>query len=122
MPITDTLEQLAEIGFEIRDVESLREHYVFTLQRWRERLEANREDAIRLTDEVTYRIYRIYLAGAIQGFRYGTYNLYQSLMIKCGDQPSGFPLSREHLYSQGKPKHPPTIQDGAARAAATCED
>jgi cyclopropane-fatty-acyl-phospholipid synthase len=99
LPITDTLTYLAKVGFEIRDVESLREHYMYTLQKWLQRLEANREEAIRLTDEVTYRIFRIYLAGAIQGFRYATYNLYQSLVMKCSGQPSGMPLSREHLYS-----------------------
>ncbi len=68
VPITKTLHHLAGAGFEIRDVESLREHYVYTLRRWLERLEENHAEAARLTDEVNYRIFRIYFAGAIQGF------------------------------------------------------
>jgi cyclopropane-fatty-acyl-phospholipid synthase len=98
VPITNTLHQLAKAGFEIRDVESFREHYIYTLQRWLERLEANRAKAIRLTDEVTYRIFRIYFAGAIQGFRHNYYNLNQSLVIKSGDQPTNLPLTRADLY------------------------
>ena len=100
VPITNTLHQLALAGFEIRDVESLREHYIYTLQRWLELLEANREAATRLTDEVNYRIFRIYFAGAIQGFRYGMYNLNQSLVLKGGDKPAPLPLTREDLYAQ----------------------
>lgn len=100
VPITNTLHELAKVGFEIRDVESLREHYSFTLERWLERLEASRETAINLTDEVTYRIYRIYFAGSILGFRLGLFNLYQSLVIKCGETLSELPLTREDLYAR----------------------
>lgn len=98
VPITNTLHELARAGFEIRDVESLREHYVWTLRAWLRRLEQNRDHALRLTDEVFYRIYRIYLAGAILGFRNGTYNLHQSLVAKSGNDVGELPLTRADLY------------------------
>ncbi len=70
----------------------------YTLKRWLARLESNRDEAIRLTDEVNYRIFRVYLAGAIQGFRDNTYNLNQSLVIECGNQPADLPLTRKDVY------------------------
>lgn len=89
----------AEVGFEIRDVESLREHYVLTLENWTRKLEANRAEVVKLTDEVTYRIFRIYMAGATMGFRTGVYNLNQCLLVKPNtDGTSGLPLMRAEWY------------------------
>ena len=97
--IPDTLNHLARVGFEVRDVESLREHYAYTLSRWLERLEAKHTEAVRLTDEVNYRTFRIYLAGAILGFRTAVYNLNQTLVVKAGAEFSGLPLSRADWYA-----------------------
>jgi cyclopropane-fatty-acyl-phospholipid synthase len=99
VPITKTLSHLAAAGFEIRDVESLREHYVYTLRCWLRRLEENHDEVVRLTDEVNYRIFRIYFAGAIQGFRSALYNLDQTLVVKSGDEESGLPLTRAEWYA-----------------------
>jgi cyclopropane-fatty-acyl-phospholipid synthase len=101
VPIHRTVHHLAAAGFEVRDVESLREHYISTLQCWLRRLEENHAEAARLTDEVNYRIFRIYFAGAIQGFRFGLYNLYQTLVVKSGDTVSGLPLTRADWYLGG---------------------
>lgn len=98
VPINDTCTELARAGLEIRDVESLREHYIYTLRRWRERLEAKHDEAVALTDEVMYRVYRAYFAGATIGFKRHTYNLNQTLTVKSGNAESGFPLSREAWY------------------------
>jgi cyclopropane-fatty-acyl-phospholipid synthase len=88
-----------DAGFEIRDVESLREHYVLTLENWVRRLEANRSRALELTDEVNYRIFRIYMAGATMGFRSGVYNLNQCLLVKPhADGSAGLPLTRAEWY------------------------
>lgn len=99
VPITNTLRHLAAAGFEIRDVESLREHYIYTLRCWLKRLEDNHAEAVRLTDEVNYRIFRIYFAGAIQGFETAIYNLNQTLVVKSGDGLSGLPLTRSAWYA-----------------------
>ncbi len=99
VPITNTVHHLAKAGFEIRDVESLREHYIYTLRCWLRRLEENHAEAVRLTDEVNYRIFRIYFAGAIQGFQQALYNLNQTLVVKSGDDVSGLPLTRAEWYA-----------------------
>ena len=49
-------------GFEIHDVEGLRPHYALTLRHWVQRLEANRDAALREVGEATYRVWRLYMA------------------------------------------------------------
>jgi cyclopropane-fatty-acyl-phospholipid synthase len=97
-PICDTLRAAEECGFEVRDVESLREHYALTLRQWIRRLEDNHEAAQSLTDEVTYRIWRLYMAGSAHGFDVGYVNLYHSLLVKSDRGKSGLPLTRNDWY------------------------
>ncbi len=77
----------------------MREHYDLTLQHWLQRLEAHREEVTRLTDEVTYRIFRIYLARAGQGYRVRDFNLYQTLLAKPLRGEAGLPLTRSGWYT-----------------------
>jgi len=57
-----TLRAAEEAGFEVRDVESLREHYALTLRHWVRRLEAGHAEALRHVDEPTWRVWRLYLS------------------------------------------------------------
>lgn len=98
-PVTDTLRAAEAAGFDIRDVENLREHYALTLERWVARLEENRDAAREATDEATYRVFRLYLAGARQGFLRGVYNLYQTLLSKPAGGNSNLPLARGDWYA-----------------------
>lgn len=97
-PIHVTLKAAEQAGLEVRDVESLREHYVLTLQNWVRRLEARADEARRLTDETTYRIWRIYMAGSADGFRCARGNIYQTLLVKPDRGVSGLPLTRADWY------------------------
>jgi cyclopropane-fatty-acyl-phospholipid synthase len=85
-------------GFEVRDVESLREHYVLTLRHWLRRLEAGREEAVRAADEASYRVFLLYLSGSVHGFRSGRVNLHQTLFVKPDRGRSGLPLTRADWY------------------------
>lgn len=98
LPISASLRAAELSGFEVRDVESLREHYALTLRHWLHRLEANREQARHLTDETTYRIWRLYLAGAAHAFRTGRLNVYQTLLAKPLRGDSRLPLTRKDWY------------------------
>src|SRR5659263_296501 len=69
LPIATTLRAAEACGFEVRDVESLREHYVLTLRHWLRRLEERRREACRFVDERTFRLWKLYLAGAAHTFR-----------------------------------------------------
>ena len=97
--IGTSLQAAEAIGFEVRDVESLREHYALTLRHWVRRLEARREEARRLVGEVAYRIWRLYMAGAAYGFDTGRLSVFQSLLAKCERGMSGLPLKRADWYA-----------------------
>jgi cyclopropane-fatty-acyl-phospholipid synthase len=72
VPVSVHVREAEAAGFEVRDVEGLREHYTLTLGAWLRKLEGNCEEAVRLTDQATYRTFRIYLAGARCAFTTGT--------------------------------------------------
>jgi len=99
VPINTTLRAAESCGFEVEDVENLRRHYEITLQHWSDRLQANAEEARRLTDDATYRTWRIYMAGSAHGFRVGRMNLCQLLLSKSEHGQSNLPLTREDWYS-----------------------
>jgi cyclopropane-fatty-acyl-phospholipid synthase len=98
VPIHTSLRAAELSGFEVRDVESLREHYALTLHHWLQRLQDRAEQACRIAGDLRYRIWRLYMAGAAHAFRSGRLNVYQSLLAKpCGGQ-SGLPLTRDDWY------------------------
>jgi len=98
VPISTTLVSAEGAGFEVRDLENLREHYFLTLCQWLRRLEANQEQARSLIGEVKYRVWRLYLAGSAYYFQSGKLELYQSLLVKNRGGRSGMPLTREDWY------------------------
>jgi cyclopropane-fatty-acyl-phospholipid synthase len=99
VPIHATLQAAEEAGFEVRDVESLREHYAFTLRHWVRRLEASHERALQFVDEPTYRVWRLFMAGSVYGFTTGSLNVYQALLLKPDEHGrSGLPLTRSDWY------------------------
>jgi cyclopropane-fatty-acyl-phospholipid synthase len=82
-------------GFETRDVHSLREHYTLTLRAWIRRLMRRADEAIALTDERTFRTWRLYMAGSAYGFASGRLNVVQTLLSKPRrDGRSQLPLRR----------------------------
>ena len=85
-----------DAGFELRDAESLRTSYALTLQHWVDNLETNRKAAVAAADETTYRIWRIYMAGAAVAFDVGAVSVYQ-LLLDTTDRPWTF--GRSHLLA-----------------------
>jgi cyclopropane-fatty-acyl-phospholipid synthase len=99
-PISATLRVAEACGFEVRDVESLREHYALTLRHWVRRLEANHVQALRYVKEPTYRVWRLFMSASAHGFASGQLNVYQTLLVKRGDRgESGLPLQRADWYT-----------------------
>ena len=100
LPSIHTVLEVAEAcRFEVRDVESLREHYVLTLRHWVRRLEACREEAHQEVDAVTFRIWRLYMAGSAHAFAQGYIGVYQALLVKHDQGRSGLPLTRTDWYA-----------------------
>src|SRR5213594_3990165 len=75
--VSHTLDVLERARFEIRDVESLREHYARTTRQWVDRLQANAERARALVGERVYRTWLLYLAASSVSFMQGSIGLYQ---------------------------------------------
>ncbi|HDD52499.1 MAG TPA: class I SAM-dependent methyltransferase [Thermosulfidibacter takaii] len=107
LPISKTLTVAEKVGFEVRDVESLREHYALTLRHWVKNLEEHREEALKLVDEVTYRVWRLYMAGSSYGFATNRHSVFQALLVKNRDNGrNALPLTREDIYGGWKVLEP----------------
>ena len=84
-------------------MESLREHYALTLRHWVRRLEAAHAEALKSVDEVTYRVWRLYMSGSAYSFAHHRLNVYQTLLVKADESGrSGLPLLRSDWYTQNK--------------------
>jgi len=95
-----TVTSAESAGFEVRDVESLREHYARTLMHWQTRLEAAEPEVLRFSDPLTFRIFRLYLSGSAHEFRVGRLGLHQTLLVKADNGRSGLPWRRSDWYVQ----------------------
>lgn len=101
--LSETLTAAESQGFEVRDVENLREHYEITLRRWVEGLKQNKKSLLRYVSNTTYRIWLLYMAGSSAAFRRGDIAVYQALLSKPDKGKSGLPLTRADLYAVQAP-------------------
>ena len=100
LPISELLAAAERIGFEVRDVENLREHYTRTLRAWAANLERNAAAAISASGLRTYRVWRLYIAGSAQGFASGRTGIFQSLLARPrADGVTELPETRRWLYA-----------------------
>jgi cyclopropane-fatty-acyl-phospholipid synthase len=98
-PVSTTLRAAEGEGFEVRDVEGFREHYILTLRHWLKNTEDHHDDIVATTSEAGYRMFRIYFAAACYGFLANVYNLHQVLLSNPDDQcQSGMPMNRTDWY------------------------
>ncbi len=102
--ITEAIDAAEGAGFEVRDVENLREHYELTLRKWVEGLQQNRTALLNLVPEATYRIWLLYAAGSAAAFQSGRIAIHQVLLSRLDRGRSRMPLVREDWYANGKSK------------------
>ncbi len=96
-------------GLEVRDVESLREHYGRTLRAWVANLEAHRDEAVALVGERRMRIWLLYLAGSAIGFDANRLSVHQVLATRTTPSGrSGMPATRATLVLDGRSVSPVT--------------
>ncbi|WP_269855755.1 SAM-dependent methyltransferase [Streptomyces sp. RPT161] len=94
-PLGSTVELLEEAGFEVRDVEALREHYGRTLRAWVANLETHWPEAVRLTSPGRARVWRLYMAASALAFEHNRIGVNQVVAVKTttsGD--ASFPRTR----------------------------
>ena len=93
--VGDVVLGMERAGFEVRDVESLREHYARTLRAWVANLEADWERAVALAGMARARVWRLYMAASAVGFEDGGVAIHQVLGTKTDDHGrSGMPRTR----------------------------
>ncbi len=92
-PVGRVVDSMERAGLELRDAESLREHYALTLHRWVENLAVNRDAAIAEAGDERERIWRLYMTGSALAFERGDISV-QQLLAAAPGAPPHLPLAR----------------------------
>jgi cyclopropane-fatty-acyl-phospholipid synthase len=95
MDVSRVAQSMERAGFEVRDVESLREHYAKTLRAWVANLQDNWDGAVTEVGVQRARVWLLYMAASANGFEDGGISLHQVLGVKT--DPHGqslMPLTR----------------------------
>ncbi len=93
--VSEVVRAMQRAGFEVRDVESLREHYSRTLHHWVANLEEHWDEAVALVGLPRANIWRLYMAASANGFDDGGLAIHQVLGVVPGpDGSSGLPPTR----------------------------
>ena len=94
-PVSQTIGHLERAGFEVRDVEAMREHYVRTVQAWVDTFERRYDEFVALVGEEVARVWRLYLVGGGLSFDEGRMGVDQILAVKTEESGrSGMPANR----------------------------
>jgi cyclopropane-fatty-acyl-phospholipid synthase len=83
---------MQKAGFEVRHLETLREHYALTLRAWVANLEENWDEAVAQAGVARARIWRLYMAGSAVNFEAGRTQIHQVLATRSDDGLSATPL------------------------------
>lgn len=123
--VTTVSEQLVAaeaVGFEVRDVECLREHYAQTCRQWLRSLEENREEVVAHSSQTSQRLYRLYVAAQTYYFIRGANSLHQMLLSRPEGQIGASPQTRAAWYRSpavlANPPHPATERGSAQQSGA----
>ena len=82
-------------GFEVRHLESLREHYAITLRHWVQNLEKRFDEAVGEVGEQRARVWRLYMAGSAVGFERHHLEVHQILSVRPHDGASALALRND---------------------------
>ncbi len=73
------------LGLEVRDVESIREHYAATLRHWVANLESSWSKAVAMVGANRARIWRLYMAASVINFKANRVSIHQVLAVNTPD-------------------------------------
>ncbi|MFD4900416.1 class I SAM-dependent methyltransferase [Streptomyces sp. NPDC058411] len=99
-PLGETVGLLEGAGLEVRDVESMREHYVLTVRAWHRTLEERWPEFTALVGEETARVWRLYLVGGALAFEERRMGVDQILSVRPDAAgTAGLPATRHGWYA-----------------------
>ncbi len=90
-------------GFEVRHLESLREHYGLTLRRWLANLEHDFDGAVAEVGAERARVWRLYMAASAANFDRHHLEVHQVLSVRPDTGQSNMPL---------RPNFEPVVSEG----------
>lgn len=95
--LAELADGMATFKLNIVDVENLRLHYGYTLDRWAAAFERHADQVRSMFDERFVRMWRMYLCSSAAAFRFGPLNLWQ--IIHSKGAINDLPLTRDYMYS-----------------------
>ena len=81
-PVGETVGLIEAAGFEVIDVQAMREHYVTTIRAWLDNFEQNLPAISELLTPEQVRVWRLYLAGGALSFEHGRMGVDQILAVR----------------------------------------
>ncbi|MGB3764889.1 MAG: cyclopropane-fatty-acyl-phospholipid synthase family protein [Ornithinimicrobium sp.] len=114
-PLATMIDALENAGFEVRDVQALREHYALTLREWVANLEREWDRAVDSGGVGRTRVWWLYMAASALQFEFNRIGVNQVLAIKPAQGGvSGMPLTRSELLGthQKRCEEGPMLADG----------
>lgn len=95
IPVGDVVSRIEANGFEVRDVQGLREHYARTLRSWVANLESSWDRAVQLAGSGRARVWRLYMTASAVSFGAARIGIDQVLAVRLSDDGrSGMPNAR----------------------------
>ncbi len=105
VPVARMIATLEDAGFEVRDLEALREHYALTLRAWCHNLDRNWDAALAASSSVRARVWQLYMTASAMSFESNDIGVNQVLAVRPG--PGGesrMPPTRAYLLNaEGAP-------------------
>jgi cyclopropane-fatty-acyl-phospholipid synthase len=96
-PVGETIAMLERAGLEVRDVEAMREHYVWTVDAWARTLEERAAELTALVGVGQLRVWQLYLAGGALAFQENRMGVDQILAVRpTVAGASGMPRTRRN--------------------------
>ena len=86
-PVGNTVRLIENAGFEVIEVEAMREHYVRTIRAWLDNFEQNLPAIKEILSEEQIRVWRLYLAGGALAFEQGRMGVDQILAVRRERSP-----------------------------------
>src|SRR6267378_2967178 len=104
--LSEVMQLFEPSDLSVLDIENLRPHYARTLEQWLARFEKSEQQICEMFSPEFMRAWRLYLAGAVAGFRAGTLQLFQIVFARTACQR--IPWTRAHLYTREQHEEPET--------------
>jgi len=104
--LSETLAAVEQTRLWVTDVEVLRLHYAHTLDRWLDRVRAERAAVAAMYDERFFRMWEFYLASCAMSFRHGDLMVMQVQLAKRVDT---LPITRSYMGEAERRLRSPAI-------------